>query len=132
MKPKPFVELNHFTVPVLIMNPFNDNILIHGTTRHAVFSSIFEEGSFRALWRNKTFNKLPNTDMPDIGLSACFVNASGSEIIQSIKPWSYTNAFQRFFISEYYYSFFIPAYEYGRNTTARMQRVLAPVCTYPD
>jgi hypothetical protein len=48
MKPKPFVELNHLTVPVLMMNPFNGNIVIQGTTRHAVFSSIFEEGSFRA------------------------------------------------------------------------------------
>ena len=26
MKPKPFVELNHFTVPVVMMNPFLSNI----------------------------------------------------------------------------------------------------------
>ncbi|MBA8901633.1 MULTISPECIES: hypothetical protein [unclassified Phyllobacterium] len=45
------------------------------------FSSIFEEGSLRARWRNKTKNKLPNTDGAYIGPEDHFVNAAPEKII---------------------------------------------------
>jgi beta-glucosidase/6-phospho-beta-glucosidase/beta-galactosidase len=62
MKPKPFVELNHFTVPVLMMNPFNGNISIHGATRHAILARFLKKDFSERRKRNKTNNKLPNTE----------------------------------------------------------------------
>lgn len=76
MKPKPLVELNHLTVPVVMMNPFIAILKNHGANASRMMITIFERKvrSGRGAKRAVTKAQQANIDFQILVVLIMFVN----------------------------------------------------------